>query len=56
MKFIKLGERHINVEQIVTITNDGKMYQIRMSNGDFYRAEMTSANKKLIKEILSADL
>ena len=53
--FIKIGERYINTEQIVTISNDGKLYQIRMSNGDFYRTEMTSANKKLIQAILKGE-
>ena len=56
MRFIKIGERHINIEQIVTITSDGKMYQIRMANGDCYRADMSKVNKKLIDEVLNADI
>lgn len=52
MKFIKLNERHINTEQIVSISEDEKYYHIRMSNADDYRIEK-KANKKLIQGILS---
>ena len=52
MKFIKLNERHINTEQIVSISEDDKYYLIRMSNADAYRVEK-KANKKLIQGILS---
>ena len=52
MKFIKLNERHINTEQIVSISEDDKYYLIRMSNADAYRVDK-KANKKLIQCILS---
>lgn len=52
MKFIKINERHINTEQIVSISEDDKYYHIRMSNADAYRVEK-KANKKLIQGILS---
>lgn len=51
MKFIKLNEKHINTEQIVSISEDDKYYHIRMSNGDAYRVDK-KANKKLIQRIL----
>lgn len=51
MKFIKLNERHINTEQIVSISEDDKYYLIRMSNADAYRVEKKE-NKKLIDEVL----
>lgn len=56
MKFIKVNERHINIEQIVTISNDGKFYQLRMSNGDLYRMEMNKVNKKVIDGVLNEDI
>ena len=55
MAFIKLNERHINTEQIVSISEDDKYYHIRMSNADAYRVEK-KANKKLIEEVLNADI
>lgn len=56
MKFIKINQRHINIEQIVTITNDGKFYQLRMSNGDLYRMEINKANKKMIDGVLNENI
>jgi hypothetical protein len=56
MKIIKLNERHINTEQIVSISEDDKYYHIRMSNADEYRLDK-KANKKLIDEVLgNADI
>lgn len=52
MKFIKLGERHINTEQIVSISEDDNYYYVRMSNADAYRVDKKS-NKKLIQGILN---
>jgi hypothetical protein len=55
MKFIKLNERHINTEQIVSISEDEKCYNVRMSNADEYRLDK-KANKKLIEGLLNADI
>lgn len=55
MKFIKLNERHINTEQIVSISEDDKYYNIRMSNADDYRVDK-KANKKLIDGVLNANI
>lgn len=55
MKFIKINERHINTEQIVSISEDDKYYHIRMSNADDYRVD-NKANKKLIDGVLNADI
>lgn len=54
MKFIKLNDKHINVEHIVSISEDDKYYYIRLSNADAYRLEK-KANKKLIQGILKGD-
>lgn len=56
MAFIKLGERYINPEQIVSITSDGKFYFVRMSNADNYRVEYNKPNKKLIDGVLNANI
>lgn len=52
MKFIKLNERHINTEQIVSISEDDKCYHIRMSNADEYRIRIDKDSEKLIAEVL----
>ena len=56
MKFIKIKDRHINIEQIVSITSDTWFFYIRMSNADEYKIEVNKLNEKKIKEVLSAGL
>lgn len=56
MKFIKIKDRHINIEQIVSITSDTWFFYIRMSNADEYKLEVNKLNEKKIKEVLSAGL
>lgn len=55
MKFIKVNERHINTEQIVSIGEDENVYVLRMSNADAYRLEKKKY-KKIIEELLNADI
>ena len=56
MKFIKLEDRQINVEQIVSIEEQFSYYYIRMSNADCYRIEKTASNVKKVEELLNADI
>ena len=57
MKFIKIKDvvlndfRNINIEQIVSISENECLYTIRMSNADAYKIEKKS-HKKLIDEVL----
>ena len=55
MKFIKLNDKHINVEHIASIGEDEKYYYIRLSNADAHRIEK-KPNKKLIEGLLNADI
>jgi hypothetical protein len=52
-KFIKIGERFINPEQIVSIISDGKLFTISLSNGAIHKAEVNKQNKKIVLDILS---
>ena len=52
MKFVKLNDRHINTEHIVSVSEDDNYYYVRMSNADAYRVDKKS-NKKLIQGILN---
>lgn len=52
MKFIKLNERHINIEQIVSIRKELGFYCVRMSNADEYMIEANKNGKKIIDNLL----
>lgn len=58
--FIKIGERNVNTEQIVSITlennYDIECYIIRMSNADSYRVRVDKESKKLIQGVLNANI
>ena len=52
MKYIKVGKRYVNTEQIVCIYEDNGFYEIRMSNADFYSLQIDKESEKLINEVL----
>lgn len=54
--FIKIGDKYINTDQIVSITQDLKYYYLRMSNVDLYRVDVNKANTKLIQGVLNANI
>lgn len=49
MKFIKINERLINAEHIVSVSEDERYYYMRMSNADEYRFE--KLDKKIVGEL-----
>ena len=55
-KYIKIDDRHINIEQIVCIMEDDGLYNIRMANADSYYVPINNASKKLIQGVLNADI
>jgi uncharacterized protein YlzI (FlbEa/FlbD family) len=52
MKFIKIGKRHINIEQIASITEDENEYELRMANGDAYWVK-DKKEKELVERIIN---
>lgn len=52
MKFVKINERQINIEQIVSISELNGFYSIRMANADEYRIRIDKDSEKLIAEVL----
>ena len=56
MKFIKINDRNINAEQIVSISEFNGFYNIRMANADEYRIQATDDNKKMVEELINADI
>lgn len=56
MKFIKINELNVNVEQIVSIEELKDAYWIRLSNADNYCLPNNKQTKKLIDGVLNEEV
>ena len=54
MKFVKMGERQVNIEQIASFVEDDKYFYVRMSNADAYRVDKNVYTRKLFKALTSS--